>query len=153
MKQIICLSVLLIFALSSCNAKSNETKSENQNISKVKTINLTKEEFIEKIVNYEESPDKWLYLGDKPAIIDFYADWCGPCRKLAPTLNELATQYEGEIYIYKVDVEKEKEIASVFGIQSLPSILFVPLSGNPVMVSGVQSKKKMDDYINSVLLN
>ena len=83
---------------------------------------------MKKVADFEKSPSQWKYLGDKPAIIDFYADWCGPCRRLAPLLDELALEYENKIYIYKVNVDNEKEIAETFGITSLPTIVFVPLA-------------------------
>ena len=97
------------------------------------TIHLTKEEFLKKVVDYENNPTEWKYLGDKPAIIDFYADWCGPCKMIAPVLEELAAEYAGEIYIYKIDTEKEQELAGAFGIRSIPSILFVPMGEAPQM--------------------
>ena len=82
----------------------------------MKTIHVTKADFLTKVADYEKNPTDWKYLGDKPAIIDFYASWCGPCKMIAPVLEELAAQYDGEVYIYKVDTEKEQELASVFKI-------------------------------------
>ena len=96
-----------------------------------KTIAMDKEMFMERIVNYQANPGEWNYLGNKPCIIDFYADWCGPCRRIAPILEELAEQYAGKIYIYKVNTDKQKELASLFNVTSLPMLLFVPLSGPP----------------------
>ena len=91
------------------------------------TIHLTKEEFLKKVVDYEKNPTEWKYLGDKPAIIDFYADWCAPCKMIAPVLEELAEEYAGEIYIYKINTEIEQELAGAFGIRSIPTLLFVPM--------------------------
>ena len=107
-----------------------------------KPVHLTKQDFLEKVMNYEKNQTEWVYEGDKPALIDFYADWCGPCRQAAPILEELAKEYEGKIYIYKVDTEKERELASVFGIQSIPAFLFVPQSGKPTMSSGIAQSKE-----------
>ena len=93
----------------------------------MKTIHLTKEEFLKKVANYEANPTEWKYLGDKPCIIDFYADWCGPCKMVAPILDELAKEYSDKIYIYKVDTEAERELASAFGIRSIPTMIFIPM--------------------------
>jgi len=122
-----------------------------------KPVHLTKQDFLEKVMNYEKNPTEWVYKGDLPAIIDFYADWCGPCRRAAPILEELAKEYEGKIYVYKVDTEKEKELAAVFGIQSIPAFLYVPQSGKPVMASGIaqtdeETKALFKRYIEEILL-
>ena len=107
-----------------------------------KPVHLTKADFLEKVMNYEKNQTEWVYEGDKPALIDFYADWCGPCRQAAPILEELAKEYEGKIYIYKVDTDKEQELAAVFGIQSIPAFLFVPQEGKPTMSSGIAQSPK-----------
>lgn len=109
-------------------------------------IHLTRKDFLEKVVNYEKSPE-WNYLGDRPAIIDFYATWCGPCKSLSPVLDELASEYEGKVYIYKVDVDAESELASVFGIRSVPSLVFVPLDAQPSMLSGALPKDSLKKII------
>lgn len=115
------------------------------------TINLTKEEFIKKVMDYTNNPSEWKYLGDKPAIIDFYASWCGPCRMLAPIMDELAKEYEGKIYIYKVDTEAEEELSQLFGIRSIPSILFIPMEGKPMMTQGALPKAELKRIINENL--
>lgn len=117
-----------------------------------KTIKLDKSAFLKRVANFETTPNVWKYLGDKPAVIDFYADWCGPCRRLAPVLDELAAEYDGRIYIYKVNVDNEKEIASAFGITSLPTIVFVPLQGNPSAGTGFLPKETLKGAINDILL-
>ena len=117
-----------------------------------KVIKLNKEEFLKKVFNYEKSSQEWKYEGNKPAIIDFYADWCGPCRKGAPVLEELAKEYDGKIVVYKVDTEKDKELAQKFGIQSLPSLLFVPMNGKPQMAVGAIPKEDLKKAIDEFLL-
>lgn len=119
----------------------------------MQTIQLTKEDFLSKVANYEKNPEKWEYLGDKPCIIDFYADWCGPCKMIAPVLDELAEEYKNEIYIYKVDTEVEQELAAAFGIRSIPSILFCPMNDRPQMAQGALPKNSFVQAINEVLLD
>ena len=113
------------------------------------TIHLTKEVFLEKVVNYETNPKEWKYLGDKPCLIDFYADWCGPCKAVAPILEELAAEYEGKIYIYKINTDEEQELAGAFGIRNIPSILFVPMEGQPRM--SMKSLRKIYRSLNRPL--
>ncbi len=127
------------------NNKTNETK-------KMGTILLTKADFLKKVANYEANPTEWKYLGDKPCIIDFYADWCGPCKAVAPILEELAKEYDGQIYIYKVDTEKEQELAAAFGIRSIPSLLFCPMDEQPQMAMGALPKETFKQAIDEVLL-
>jgi len=91
-------------------------------------------------------------LGDKPAVIDFYADWCGPCRAIAPSLEELADEYDNVIYIYKINVDKEKELSALFGIRSIPSLLFIPMEEKPQMVTGAIPKSQLKEAIDTVLL-
>jgi len=100
---------------------------------------LTKESFLKKVFDYENNQE-WNFKGEKPAIIDFYADWCGPCKMVAPIIEELSEKYEGLVDIYKIDTEAEQELASVFGIRSIPSILFIPVDGQPQMAAGALPK-------------
>ncbi|WP_410055272.1 thioredoxin [Parabacteroides johnsonii] len=118
----------------------------------MKVQELTKAEFLKKVANYEASPNKWVYEGDKPCIVDFYATWCGPCKMVAPILEELAEEYAGKIDLYKVDTEKEEGLAASFGIRSIPSLLFCPMDGQPQMAKGAMGKADFKKAINEVLL-
>lgn len=119
----------------------------------MKAKNLTKAAFLEKIVDFETTPNEWKFLGARPAIIDFYASWCGPCKMLAPILDEIAGEYEGQVDVYKVNVEEEEILASLFGIRGVPSILFIPMTGNPQMSQGALSKNSLNEAIKTILLN
>jgi len=112
---------------------------------------LTKETFLQKVFNFEANTE-WKYEGGLPCLIDFYADWCGPCKMVAPILDELSKEFEGKINIYKVDTEVEQELAAAFGIRSIPSMLFCPMEGKPQMAMGALPKQALIDAINDVLL-
>ncbi|MFP4114728.1 MAG: thioredoxin [Spirochaetota bacterium] len=114
------------------------------------TEHLTTEEFKQKVFNWDENTE-WKYEGDLPAIVDFYADWCGPCKMVAPILEELSDQYDGKLRIYKVDTDKEQELAMAFGIQSIPSILFIPMNEKPQMAAGALPKEQLQQVIKDVL--
>ena len=116
------------------------------------TIHLTKAAFLSKVANFEANPTEWKYLGDKPCIIDFYAAWCGPCKTIAPILEDLAKEYDEQIYIYKVDTEVEQELAGAFGIRSIPSVLSCPMNGTPQMAQGAMPKNAFKKAIEEVLL-
>jgi thioredoxin 1 len=112
---------------------------------------LTAETFKQKVFNYETNKD-WKFEGSNPCIIDFYADWCGPCKMVAPVLEELSNDYKGKVDIYKVDTEAEQELAAIFGIRSIPSILFIPKEGQPQMSMGAMPKQSFEKIIGEVLL-
>lgn len=111
---------------------------------------LNKESFKSKVFNFEANKD-WKFEGDKPAIIDFYADWCAPCRLVAPILEELKSEYGDKLDIYKIDTEAERELAGMFGIQSIPSLLFIPSDGQPQMAMGALPKDTFKKAISDVL--
>ena len=111
---------------------------------------LTKETFLNKVFNYEKNKE-WEFEGEKPCIIDFYADWCGPCKVVAPVLEELAKDFDGKIDVFKVNTEEEQELASVFGIRSIPSFLFVPSEGKPQMAMGAMPKETFIKAFKDVL--
>jgi len=118
---------------------------------------LTKAVFIQKVWDFTKSPNDWKYLGNKPAIIDFYADWCGPCKIASPILDEIGSEYAGKIQVYKINTDQERELAQVFGITGIPAFLYIPASGKPVMMSGIgrskeETKKMFVENIEKYLL-
>lgn len=115
------------------------------------TVKLTTQDFKNNIFNYDNQQE-WKYAGELPVIIDFYADWCGPCRMVAPVLEELSDEYKDKLIIYKVDTEKELELSAVFGIQSIPSFLFIPMEGTPMMQPGALPKKVFKEIIDTKLI-
>lgn len=116
-----------------------------------KVVHITKADFLKKVYDFEKNPDEWKYLGSQPAIVDFYADWCGPCRQLSPVLDELAKEYSGELTIYKVNVDNERGLATFFGIRSIPTLLFIPMKGKPQRSLGALSKTELKGIIKDVL--
>ena len=114
------------------------------------TEHLTKQAFLDKVFNFETNKE-WKFQGDKPALIDFYADWCGPCKIVAPVLEELSEEYKDQINIYKINTESEQELAAAFGIQSIPSLLFIPMNDKPQMSMGALPKQQLEQAIKDVL--
>jgi thioredoxin len=115
-------------------------------------VMLNKADFLTKVFNYEKNAEDWVYEGTKPCIIDFYADWCGPCKIIAPIMKELAVNYKDDIIVYKIDIDQERELAAVFGITSIPLILFVPMEGPPQAALGALPKEVMEEQIKLILL-
>lgn len=123
-----------------------------QVVDQVKPEHLTVETFKQKIFNYEKNPDNWVFEGDLPCIVDFYADWCKPCKLIAPIMEELAIDYKGKINIYKVNTEQQRELSALFGIKSIPSVLFIPMKGKPQMSTGALPKESFEQVIDEFLL-
>lgn len=149
MKRILA-SLIVLFALftTSCAQTKKEEKKEESTV-----IQMNKEMFLDKVFDYTTGATEWKYKGEKPAVIDFYATWCGPCRMVAPILKDLAKEYGDSIVIYKVDTDKEKELSMAMGIQSLPTIVFIPQNGQPQVIVGAADKSTFQRAINEVLLN
>lgn len=159
------LSVIFILAISisiiSCGNIQGNQSDENdiiennggEEISDVEPEYLTYETFKEKVWDFEKNPEEWKYEGDIPCVIDFYADWCKPCKMVAPIMDDLAKKYDGKVKIYKIDTDKEKKLAGVFGIRSIPSVLFSPMEGKPMMQTGALQKDAYIKIINEELLN
>lgn len=144
MKKIL-FSVVLVFAIFVCGFSQQKKESTGT------IIHLTNDQFKKMVFNYEGNKE-WKYLGNKPAIIDFYAEWCGPCKMMAPRLEEIAKEYAGKLIVYKVDTDKEQVLAGSLGIQSLPTLLFVPQNGKPHASLGAIPKESLVKAIHEVLL-
>lgn len=162
MKRGFYLLMVMSAILSSCSNnpkttnKPMEQAAHNQNKNdasqKEGTVTyLSTSDFRNKIMDYVAHPNEWVYNGSRPAVIDFYATWCGPCKKMSPIVDELAKNYAGKIDFYKVDIDKEQELAQAFGIQSIPTFLFIPVKGNPTAQMGVMEKADFESIIKSTL--
>lgn len=152
MSKLVSLVVAAVLLVSCQNVAVGKENKQLNKYKNMEVVHLTKEEFLKKVVDYENNPTEWKYLGDKPAIVDFYADWCGPCKMIAPILEELAAEYKDRIVIYKVNTEQEQELAAVFGIRSIPTLLFIPMQGGPQMAAGALPKNELKRAIEEVLL-
>jgi thioredoxin len=132
-------------------SESNESNATEASAQSGIVRKINTETFIAEIFDYKANPQTWVYKGNKPAIIDFYADWCGPCKRVAPIMDELAKEYAGQVNFYKVNTDDEKELSGgVFGIRSIPSILYIPVNGQPSMSAGAASK---EEYIKQIEMN
>lgn len=143
------LAVMVMIALASCGnaGAQNDRKTEK----KAKSVTeLNADSFKTKV--YDMSKEELIYLGDKPAIVDFTATWCGPCQRIVPILDQLAAEYDGKVAIYKVDIDKNRDLAKAFNVTSIPAILYIPLSGEPVMTIGSRDKGKFVSEIETILL-
>ena len=118
--------------------------------SKVKQ--LTYKEFLKKVWNFENNPNTFVYKGKLPAVIDFYADWCGPCRRVAPVMEKLAEEYDGQLLVYKINVDQEKELANAFQVKSIPMVLFIPLEGQPMMQVGAMQEAEYKKVVEEQLI-
>jgi len=158
---------IMALTLTACKADNNpkkqdnsamtteQTEVNNQNEGKESKMSVTEmniDMFQQKVMDFKNNPKTWNFKGDKPAIIDFYATWCGPCQMTAPILEEVARDYNGQIDVYKVDVDKQRELAELFGIRSIPSILFIPKVGEPKMKKGAMNREEFEEAIKSTLL-
>jgi thioredoxin len=166
-------SIVLVISLwfSSCGATANdEQKSPEGNTLQTgsnspgsletrvpanvnEPLKITKAEFLSKVYDFEKNPSKWVYIGNKPCIVDFYADWCKPCKMVAPILADLSHTYSDQITVYKVNVDEERELAQFFGIQSIPTVLFCPVNGKPQMTQGALPKESFEKIVKEVLLS
>jgi thioredoxin len=156
MKRIINLTLLFsLVAMLSCGSTSTKQPSSANSANAVteagKPIQLDKQTFLKRVYDFEKNPQKWTYAGDKPCVIDFYADWCGPCKMIAPYLEEIAGKYNGKVYVYKVNVDNQQELAQFFGIQSIPAVLFCPMQGKPTMMTGARPKEDFNAAAEAIV--
>jgi thioredoxin len=169
MKKLVFILAIAVISLQSCNSSQAKNQSNEEEQAPVQTVSseeaseggsvkLTKEKFLAQVWDYETSPQEWKFKGDKPAIIDFYADWCGPCKIASPILEEISKEYAGKVNVYKIDTDVEKELAQVFGISGIPAFLYIPMEGKPVMTSGIarsneDTKKMFIQNLEKILLS
>jgi thioredoxin len=144
MKKAILIALVIIATAMTANAQ------EKKNEPKVK--HLTYSEFLKKVWDFERNPTTFEYKGKLPAVIDFYADWCGPCRRVAPIMEQMAEDYEGKLLVYKVNVSEEKDLASVFQVRSIPMVLFIPVKGNPMMQVGALPESEYRETVEEFLI-
>lgn len=146
MNRILTFSLLILIFLNACGpSKKKDTKTATT-IDETSLIeHLTYDSFKEKVWDFEKNPDEWIYKGDQAAIIDFYADWCKPCKLIAPYMEEIAKKYEGKIKVYKIDTQNEKKLTKVFGIRGIPAVMFIPIKGKPMQQTGALPK---EEYMN-----
>ena len=165
MKQLFLTLAIFSIVFSACGSKKTEG-SKNTSLASNSSVSsgsakgselLTKAVFIQKVWDFTKSPNDWKYLGNKPAIIDFYADWCGPCKIAGPILEEIGVEYADKIQVYKINTDQERELAQLFGITGIPAFLYIPANGKPVMMSGIarskeETRKMFIDNIEKYLL-
>ena len=155
------LAATTAMTMAACKPQNKVNQQQNNNVNKELKVKekrnmtvseLTTAEFKKKVMDFEKHPKEWVFEGERPAIIDFYATWCGPCKATAPILEELAGEYAGKVDIYQVDVDQQQELAAMFGIRSIPSLLFIPKDGQPQMQVGAMNKQQLEAAIKSTLL-
>ena len=144
MKKALLIALVILATSLAANAQSNKSES--------KTKHLTYNEFLHKVWNFENNPTTFIYKGKVPAVIDFYADWCGPCRRVAPIMEKLAEEYEGRLVVYKINVDQEKELATAFQAKSIPLVLFIPLEGQPMKQVGAMPEESYRKIVEEHLL-
>ena len=145
----------IVLASTACAGNSGENKKSNEppkEENKMEVVSLNKADFLKKVYNYEANPKEWKFEGSRPAIVDFYATWCGPCKALHPVLEELSKEYSGKVDIYQIDVDKEKELAAAFGIRSIPTLLMIPMKEEPRISQGALPKDQLKKAIDEFLL-
>ena len=144
MKKVLSLFVVLFLGATAVVSAQDEAKTKPEH--------LTVKTFKEKVYNYETNSGTWKFEGDRPCIVDFYADWCKPCKMIAPYLEELAEEYKGQIDVYKINTEQQRELSRVFGVKSIPTVLFVPMKGQPQVSKGAMPKANFKKAIDEFLL-
>ena len=144
MKKVILIALVMMVTAMTANAQEKKTES--------KVKHLTYNEFLKKVWDFERNPTTFEYKGKLPAVIDFYADWCGPCRRVAPIMEKMAADYEGKLLVYKVNVSEEKDLAAVFQVRSIPMVLFIPVKGMPYKQVGAMQEQNYREVVEEQLL-
>ena len=144
MKKAILIALVMMVTAMTANAQEKKTES--------KVKHLTYNEFLKKVWDFEKNPTTFVYKGKLPAVIDFYADWCGPCRRVAPIMEKMAEDYEGRLLVYKVNVDQEKNLAAVFQARSIPMVLFIPVEGMPYKQVGAMQEQNYKEVVEEHLL-
>ena len=153
-RRVLLLTAVAFFALLLCPAQENtKDATTSQQSGKGAVTMLTEADFYKKIADIRNNPNEFNYLGNRPCVIDFYADWCGPCKKIAPIMEELALEYEGKVLFYKVNVDAERKLATVFQIRNIPTVFFLPKEGQPMSQVGGLTKEDYVNIINEHLIN
>lgn len=153
-RRVLLLTAVAFFALFLCPAQENTKDATTpQQSSKGAVTMLTEADFYKKIADIRNNPNEFNYLGNRPCVIDFYADWCGPCRMLSPTLEALSKEYAGKVDFYKINVDNERNLAAAFGIRSIPTLLFISTKGKPTLMQGALPKKELKETIDELLLD
>jgi thioredoxin 1 len=145
---VIAITLMSLTACAGNDAKQTTKPKED----KMEVIHLTKAEFLKKVFNYEANPNEWKYEGDKPCIVDFFATWCGPCKALSPVLDSIAKEYDGKLVVYKIDVNQEEDLAAAFGVRSIPTLLFIPMTGKPTITNGSMGYNELKKIIDTELV-
>jgi thioredoxin len=151
--SILVFSLLIIVFISCRCAGGNKSDDTPADVKEGVVNQMSKAMFLKLVFNYEKNPKEWSYEGKQPCIIDFYADWCRPCKMVAPIMEELAAQYKGEVIFFKVNTDQERELSQTFGIKSIPSVMYIPAKGEPQMSVGVLTKDAFLERIKTLLLN
>ena len=138
--------IALVIMVSAMGANAQEKKAES------KVQHLTYKEFLKKVWDFEKDPSTWKYKGKLPAVVDFYADWCGPCRRVAPIMEKLAEEYDGKLLVYKVNTDQERDLAAAFNVKSIPMVLFIPMEGQPMMQVGALPEEGYKQVIEEQLI-
>ena len=142
---------LISLSLNGCNSTAGKNNEATEN-TEGQVVKLTAESFQKLVWDYKKNPQEWVFLGDQPVIIDFYADWCRPCKMVSPIMDELSKEYKGKVRIYKVNTDEQRELAGLFQVNSIPAMLFIPKTGKPQMSVGARQKPDYIDMINKVLI-
>ena len=142
----------IVLATTACAGNGGENNEPTKEDNKMEVVSLNKAEFLKKVYDFEANPNDWKFEGKRPAIVDFYATWCGPCKALHPVLEELSKEYSGKVDIYQIDVDQEKELAAAFGIRSIPTLLLIPMKEEPRITQGALPKDQLKKAIDEFLL-